>query len=64
VSQFYITDSVSAGIATEALRHRRPITMSGTVRDKVGFFTGVVQSVDEDKTTVPKQWRITILDGK
>jgi hypothetical protein len=44
--------------------HRRPITMSGTIGPKLGFFTGVVQSVEEDKNATPMRWRITILDGK
>ena len=64
VSQFYVTDKERAAIATEAVLHRRPITMSGTIGPKLGFFTGVVQSVEEDKNATPMRWRITILDGK
>jgi hypothetical protein len=30
----------------------------------IRFFTGVVQSVEEDKLAVPKRWRVTILDGQ
>jgi hypothetical protein len=30
----------------------------------IRFFTGVVQSVEEDKLTIPKRWRVTILDGQ
>lgn len=64
MSQFYVTDKERAAIATEAVLHRRPITMSGTIGPKLGFFTGVVQSVEEDKNATPMRWRITILDGK
>jgi hypothetical protein len=64
VSQFYITDLKSVRIATEAVRDRKPITISGTVGKGIRFFTGVVQSVNEDKITTPKRWLITILDGK
>ena len=64
MSQFYITDSKSVRIATEALQHRKPITISGMVGKGIRFFTGVVQSVEEDKLTIPKRWRVTILDGQ
>jgi hypothetical protein len=45
----YVTDKKSARRATEAIWHRMPITISGTVGDKLGFFTGVARSVDEDE---------------
>jgi hypothetical protein len=65
VSQFYITDSKSVSVAIEAVHHRKPITISGMIGSKgIRFFTGVVQSVDEDKRAIPKRWRVTILDGK
>jgi hypothetical protein len=64
VSQFHITDSNSLRIAREALQHRKPITISGMVGKGIRFFTGVVQSVEEDKLAVPKRWRVTILDGQ
>jgi hypothetical protein len=64
VSQFHITDSQSLRIAMEALHDRKPITMSGTVGKGSRFFTGVVQSIEEDKFTIPKRWRVTILDGQ
>jgi hypothetical protein len=40
---------------------RQPVTISGTIHDKVGFFIGPVQSVEEMS---PGKWRITVLDGK
>ena len=64
VSQFYVTDTKSARIAIDAARDRKPITISGMVGKGIRFFTGVVQSVEEDQLTVPKRWRVTILDGK
>ena len=64
VSQFYVTNTRSARIAIEAARDRKPITTSGMVGKGIRFFTGVVQSVEEDQLTVPKRWRVTILDGK
>jgi hypothetical protein len=64
VSQFYVTDTKSARIAIEAARDRKPITISGMVGKGIRFFTGVVQSVEEDQLTVPKRWRVTIVDGK
>jgi hypothetical protein len=64
VSQFHITDSKSLRITREALQHRKPITISGTVGKGIRFFTGVVQSIEEDKFTIPKRWRVTILDGQ
>jgi hypothetical protein len=39
-----------------------PITIRGTVGDKVGFFTGVARSVEEDEDATPKRWRVTILE--
>jgi hypothetical protein len=63
VSQFYVTDTKSARIATEAVRDGKPITISGMVGKGVRFFTGIVQSVEEDKITTPKRWRVTIRDG-
>jgi hypothetical protein len=42
VSQFHISDSKSLRIAREALHHRKPITISGTVGKGIRFFTGVV----------------------
>jgi hypothetical protein len=67
LSQFhvtvYVTDKKSALRATEAILHRMPITISGTVGDKVGFFTGVARSVEEeDEDATPKRWRVTILE--
>ena len=64
MSQFHITDSNSLRIVTEALHHRKSITISGMVGKGIRFFTGVVQSVEEDKLAVPKRWRVTILDGQ
>jgi len=64
MSQFYVTDTKSARIAIEAARDRKPITISGMVGKGIRFFTGVVQSVEEDPLTVPKRWRVTIFDGK
>jgi hypothetical protein len=61
VSQFYVTDKESVDRARESVVSRKPVTMSGTIQDKVGFFTGPVQSVEE---VSPGKWRITILDGK
>jgi hypothetical protein len=63
LSQFYITDPESARIATEAIGGQWPISVSGTIGNKVGFFTGQVQSVEEDLSATPKRWRVTILDG-
>ena len=64
MSQFYITDSKSLRTVREAVQHRMPITISGMVGKGVRFFTGVVQSVEEDKLAIPKRWRVTILDGQ
>lgn len=64
MSQFYITDSKSVRIVREALRHGKSITISGMVGKGIRFFTGVVQSVEEDQLTIPKRWRVTILDGQ
>ncbi len=49
MSQFYITDSKSLSTVREAVHHRMPITISGMVGKGVRYFTGVVQSVEEDK---------------
>jgi hypothetical protein len=62
VSQFYVTDELSARIAREGLLHRAAISMTGTVGSGIRSFTGVVHSVEEDKTASPKRWRITIRD--
>ena len=64
MGQFHITDSKSLRIAREALHHRQSITISGLVGKGIRFFTGVVQSIEEDKLAVPKRWRVTILDGQ
>jgi hypothetical protein len=64
MSQFYVIDKESAARARDTIRQRIPITMSGTVGDKIGIFTGPVQSVEEDKNATPTRWRITILDGR
>ena len=64
MSQFYIIDGKSLRTVREAVHHRMPITISGIVGKGVRFFTGVVQSVEEDKLTIPKRWRVTILDGQ
>ena len=64
MSQFHITDSKSLHIAREALHDRKPITISGMVGKGTRFFTGVVQSIEEDKLAIPKRWRVTILDGQ
>jgi hypothetical protein len=41
MSQFYETDHESADRARQSVVDRKPITISGTVYDKVGFSTGV-----------------------
>ena len=64
MSQSYITDSKSLRTVREAVHHRMPITISGMVGKGFRFFTGVVQSVEEDKLAIPKRWRVTILDGE
>jgi hypothetical protein len=64
MSQFHVTDIESADIASEAVVHGIPITMTGIIGAHVRFFTGVVQSVEEDRKTTFPRWRITILDGK
>ena len=64
MSQFHVTDTSSAAIAREAVVHGSPITMTGVIGAHVRFFTGVVQSVEEDRSTTFPRWRITILDGK
>jgi hypothetical protein len=62
VSQFYVTDGQSARVAREALLHRTAVSMTGTVGNGIRSFTGVVQAVEEDKTSSPKRWRITMRD--
>jgi hypothetical protein len=62
MSQFYVTDEQSARVAREALLHRMAVSMTGTVGNGIRSFTGVVQSVEEDKAASPKRWRITIRD--
>jgi hypothetical protein len=64
MSQFYVTDKETAVRAHDSVRHRIPITMSGTVGERIGIFTGPAQSVEEDTNATPTRWRITILDGK
>jgi len=46
----------------EALKDRLPITMTAAVGSGVKAFIGVVQSIEEDRNTSPKRWRVTILD--
>jgi hypothetical protein len=58
----HVTDKNIARRATEAILHRVPITIRGTVGDKLGFFKGVARSVDEDENATPKRWRVTILE--
>jgi hypothetical protein len=60
--QFYVTDEESVRKAREAVLHREPISMSGMIGRGVRMFTGIVQSVEEDKIASPKRWRITIRD--
>jgi hypothetical protein len=62
MSQFYVADEKSARVATEGLLHRVAVSMTGTVGNGIRSFTGVVQSVEEDKASSPKRWRITIRD--
>jgi hypothetical protein len=62
MSQFYVTDERSVQIAKEAVFHLNPVSMSGTIGTGVRMFTGIVQSVKEDKAASPKRWRITIRD--
>jgi len=62
MTQFYVTDEQSACVAREALLYRTAVSMTGTVGTGIWSFTGVVQSVEEDKATSPKRWRITIRD--
>jgi hypothetical protein len=38
------------------------VSMTGTVGTGIRSFTGVVQSVEEEKAASPKWWRITIRD--
>jgi hypothetical protein len=62
MSQFYVTDEQSARIAREGIIHRNPVSMTGSIGTGSRSFTGVIQSVEEDKAASPKRWRITIRD--
>jgi hypothetical protein len=66
VSQFYVSDEAAAERCRESLRTQAVIETSGVNMDeKVQFFTGVVQSVDEDiKRDMPKRWKITMREPK
>jgi hypothetical protein len=49
MSQFYVTDEQSARIAREGIIHRNLVSMTGTIGTGIRSFTGVAQSVEEDK---------------
>jgi hypothetical protein len=40
MSQFYVTDKESSVRARDSVPLQIPITMSGTIDDKIGIFTG------------------------
>src|SRR6516165_3946270 len=59
----YVTNPRSAHIATEAMLDRTLIAMSSDIDEDVTV-TGFVQSIEEDADTVPRRWRITILEAE
>jgi hypothetical protein len=60
IRQFYVTDKASADRATQSHFEQKPIEISGTVKDKVQFFVGIVKNIEEDK--LRERWRVTILE--
>ena len=66
MSQFYIASQPDADRCRKHQISGAVLTISGfNVDGKVQFFTGVVQSVDEDtKRDVPRRWKITMRDPK
>jgi hypothetical protein len=66
MSQFYIASEPDADHCRASQISRTVLTISGlNLKGKVQFFTGVVQSVDDDtKRHVQKRWRITMRDSK
>ena len=58
----YVTNPRSAHLATEAMLDRTPIAMSSEFDGDVETISGFVQSIEEDADTVPRRWRVTILE--
>ena len=64
MSQFFVSSENDADRCRESALSRMPISISGTDMDgRIKPFTGQVQSVDEDRQSDPKRWRITMLDA-
>jgi hypothetical protein len=66
MSLFFIASESDADRCRDSQISRTVLTISGlNLKGKVQFFTGVVQSVDDDtKHHVQKRWRITMRDSK
>ena len=65
MSQFYIVGAnEDVARCRESLSRKTTITISGTTADgKLGAFTGIVQSIENDVKRDPaRQWRITMTD--
>jgi len=60
--QFYVSSEDDVRRCQESRALKLAITISGTADDgKIRAFTGVVQSIDDDKTrTASKRWRVTM----
>jgi hypothetical protein len=66
VSQFWIPDEESEKLCRNSRDHKKPTSVSGvdTISGKVRFYTGVVQSVEDNGAIAPqgRRWRVTMWD--
>jgi hypothetical protein len=64
VSQFYVPDDRSAEACRKSQLQRHAISVSGVdkVHGRVKPYTGIVQSVVEDKHAPLRRWLITMSD--
>lgn len=62
MAQFYTSNENDIRRCREALKDRMPITVTAVVGNEIKAFSGVVQSVDEDRQSKPPRWRVTMID--
>jgi hypothetical protein len=63
--QFYVSTKDEARRCRASFDQQAPITILGTTDgDNVQSFTGVVRSIDEDKTSPSMRWRVTMVSER
>jgi hypothetical protein len=62
MSEFYLSDAKDLVRCQGSMAEQKRVVVVGRVGNEIKTFKGVVQTINEDRTSNPKRWRIKMLD--